>query len=173
MSPAPAVGAPSAATGSAPRVRGMRAADSGSWERVRQLAAQGEPAPSCGAGAGPARPPGPAACELCADAAGTGDPPSAGAPSARADGDCSQPGRCARGGERGAATGPGAAGAGRAGALGAGIGKAAGGKVLAARAPSAGRVRLGKARDVELVVQQGGGGLGSPRHFILSSPSGL
>uniref|UniRef100_A0A2K6D3N0 Kazrin, periplakin interacting protein n=1 Tax=Macaca nemestrina TaxID=9545 RepID=A0A2K6D3N0_MACNE len=65
----------------------MRAADSGSWERVRQLAAQGEPAPSCGAGAGPTRPPGLAACEQCVDAAG----PRAGAPRVRADGDCSQP----------------------------------------------------------------------------------
>nr|KAF6378513.1 hypothetical protein mMyoMyo1_007105 [Myotis myotis] len=74
----------------------MRAADSGSWERVRQLAAQGEPAPSCGAGAGagagPARLPGPAACEPCADAAGPGDRLRARAPSVRADGDCSQPG---------------------------------------------------------------------------------
>nr|XP_033698854.1 kazrin isoform X1 [Tursiops truncatus] len=69
----------------------MRAADSGTWERVRQLAAQGEPAPSCGAGAGPARPPGPPACEPGADAAGPGDRPRAGAPSVRADGDCSQP----------------------------------------------------------------------------------
>ncbi|KAI4563243.1 hypothetical protein MJT46_010852 [Ovis ammon polii x Ovis aries] len=69
----------------------MRAADSGTWERVRQLAAQGEPAPSCGAGAGPARPPGPAVCEPSADAAGSSDRPRAGAPSARADGDCSQP----------------------------------------------------------------------------------
>uniref|UniRef100_G1R7P4 Kazrin n=1 Tax=Nomascus leucogenys TaxID=61853 RepID=G1R7P4_NOMLE len=69
----------------------MRAADSGSWERVRQLAAQGEPAPSCGAGAGPARPPGPAACEQCVDAAGSGDRPRAGVPLVRADGDCSQP----------------------------------------------------------------------------------
>ncbi|XP_035108854.3 kazrin isoform X6 [Callithrix jacchus] len=69
----------------------MRAADSGSWERVRQLAAQGEPAPSCGAGAGPARPPGPADCERCVDAAGPGDRPRTGAPRVRADGDCSQP----------------------------------------------------------------------------------
>ncbi|XP_054939017.1 kazrin-like [Physeter macrocephalus] len=69
----------------------MRAADSGTWERVRQLAAQGEPAPSCGAGAGPARPPRPTACEPGADAAGPGDRPRAGAPSVRADGDCSQP----------------------------------------------------------------------------------
>uniref|UniRef100_A0A8C8WRQ2 Kazrin N-terminal domain-containing protein n=1 Tax=Panthera leo TaxID=9689 RepID=A0A8C8WRQ2_PANLE len=69
----------------------MRAADSGTWERVRQLAAQGEPAPSCGAGAGPARPPGPAACEAGADAARPADRPRAGAPSVRADGDCSQP----------------------------------------------------------------------------------
>ncbi|PNJ17210.1 KAZN isoform 6 [Pongo abelii] len=69
----------------------MRAADSGSWERVRQLAAQSEPAPSCGAGAGPARPPGPSACEQCVDAAGPGDRPRAGVPRVRADGDCSQP----------------------------------------------------------------------------------
>lgn len=122
LSPAPAVGAPRAAVGSAPRARGMRAADSGTWERVRQLAAQGEPAPSCGAGAGPARPPGPPACEPGADAAGPGDRPRAGAPSVRADGDCSQPGRCAPGGEGGAAAGRGRAGAGRAGALPAGIG---------------------------------------------------
>uniref|UniRef100_A0A8D1QQ50 Kazrin, periplakin interacting protein n=2 Tax=Sus scrofa TaxID=9823 RepID=A0A8D1QQ50_PIG len=69
----------------------MRAADSGTWERVRQLAAQGESAPSCGAGAGPARPSGPIACEPGADAAGPSDRPRAGAPSVRADGDCSQP----------------------------------------------------------------------------------
>nr|XP_035956225.1 kazrin isoform X2 [Halichoerus grypus] len=54
----------------------MRAADSGTWERVRQLAAHGEPAPSCGPGA---------------DARGPADRPRAGAPSVRADGDCSQP----------------------------------------------------------------------------------
>ncbi|XP_070458914.1 kazrin isoform X3 [Equus przewalskii] len=69
----------------------MRAADSGSWERVRQLAAQGEPAPSCGAGAGPTRPPGPAACEPGVDAPGPADRPRAGEPSLRADGDRSQP----------------------------------------------------------------------------------
>lgn len=90
MSPAPAVRAPSAASGSAPRARGMRAADSGTWERVRQLAAQDEPAPFSGAGAGPARPLGPAACERCADAAGPGNRPRAGAPFVRADGDCGQ-----------------------------------------------------------------------------------
>ncbi|XP_077007345.1 kazrin isoform X4 [Tamandua tetradactyla] len=69
----------------------MRAADSGTWERVRQLAAQGEPAPSCGAGAGPERPPGPAACGLCADAAGLEGRPRAGVPLLRADGDGSPP----------------------------------------------------------------------------------
>ncbi|XP_037684404.1 kazrin isoform X5 [Choloepus didactylus] len=69
----------------------MRAADSGTWERVRQLAAQGEPAPSCGAGPGPERLAGPAACGLCADAAGPDDRPRAGVPLIRADGDCSQP----------------------------------------------------------------------------------
>ena len=93
--------------GSAPRARGMRAADSGTWERVRQLAAQGEPAPSCGAGAGPARPRGPAAGEPGADAGGPADRPRAGTPSVRVDGDCSQPGRCAPGGQGGAAAGPG------------------------------------------------------------------
>ncbi|XP_023388373.1 collagen alpha-1(I) chain-like isoform X2 [Pteropus vampyrus] len=74
MRRAPAVGAPRTASGSSPRARGMRAADSGTWERVRQLAAQGELAPSCVEGAGPARPPGPAACERCADAAGPVQP---------------------------------------------------------------------------------------------------
>lgn len=101
----------------------MRAADSSTWERVRQLAAQDEPAPFSGAGAGPARPLGPAACERCADAAGPGNRPRAGAPFVRADGDCGQLGRCAPGRESGAAAGLGAAGAGRAGALRAGIGK--------------------------------------------------
>uniref|UniRef100_A0A2K5E0B0 Kazrin N-terminal domain-containing protein n=1 Tax=Aotus nancymaae TaxID=37293 RepID=A0A2K5E0B0_AOTNA len=39
----------------------------------------------------PARPPGPATCEPCVDAAGPGDRPRARAPRVRADGDCSQP----------------------------------------------------------------------------------
>ncbi|XP_048206236.1 kazrin isoform X2 [Perognathus longimembris pacificus] len=69
----------------------MRAADAGSWERVRQLAAQGEPAPSCGPGAGPARLPGPAACEPCADAPGPGGRLGAGAPSSGADDDGRRP----------------------------------------------------------------------------------
>uniref|UniRef100_A0A4X1W932 Kazrin, periplakin interacting protein n=1 Tax=Sus scrofa TaxID=9823 RepID=A0A4X1W932_PIG len=59
----------------------------GSWE----ARSAGESAPSCGAGAGPARPSGPIACEPGADAAGPSDRPRAGAPSVRADGDCSQP----------------------------------------------------------------------------------
>ncbi|KAK2121760.1 hypothetical protein P7K49_003146 [Saguinus oedipus] len=74
---------PRAAAGSAPRAPGVPAADSGSWER-------GEPSPSCGAGAGPARSRGPAACQPCVDAAGPGDRPRAGATRVRADGDCSQ-----------------------------------------------------------------------------------
>ncbi|KAL6052220.1 hypothetical protein STEG23_010325, partial [Scotinomys teguina] len=49
----------------------MRAADSGSWERVRQLAAHGQPALSCGRDTGPLRTPEPGACELCKDAAGS------------------------------------------------------------------------------------------------------
>lgn len=117
MRRAPAVGAPRTASGSTPRARGMRAADSGTWERVRQLAAQGEPAPSCGAGAGPARPPGPAACERCADAAGPGGRPRGGAPFVREDGDRSQPGMCEPGGAAVRPQAWGAAGAGRAGAL--------------------------------------------------------
>uniref|UniRef100_A0A2K5V7U3 Kazrin N-terminal domain-containing protein n=1 Tax=Macaca fascicularis TaxID=9541 RepID=A0A2K5V7U3_MACFA len=64
----------------------MRAADSGSWERVRQLAAQGEPAPSCGAGPGPRGP----RDSQPASSAWTRPGP-AGAPRVRADGDCSQP----------------------------------------------------------------------------------
>ncbi|XP_058160339.1 kazrin isoform X3 [Dasypus novemcinctus] len=70
----------------------MRAADSGSWERIRQLAAQGEPVPACGARAGPERLQGPAAYGLCEDAAGPDDRLRAGAPPVRADGDCGQPG---------------------------------------------------------------------------------
>lgn len=160
VSPAPAVGAPRAAAGSAPRARGMRAADSGTWERVRQLAAQGEPAPSCGAGAGPARPPGPAVCEPSADAAGSSDRPRAGAPSARADGDYSQPGRCAPRREGAAAAGRGAPGRARGGAPDRDP-AAAGGKVLAAPgAPSAGRGEGGDARDAELVLSLGFSGLG-------------
>lgn len=138
----------------------MRAADSGTWERVRQLAAQGEPAPSCGAGAGPARPPGPAVCEPSADAAGSSDRPRAGAPSARADGDCSQPGRCAPRGEGGAAAGPGAPGRARGGAPHRDP-AAAGGKVLAGPgSPSAGRGAGGDARDTELVLSLGVSELG-------------
>uniref|UniRef100_A0A8C5KEJ5 Kazrin, periplakin interacting protein n=1 Tax=Jaculus jaculus TaxID=51337 RepID=A0A8C5KEJ5_JACJA len=69
----------------------MRAADAGSWERVRQLAVQSEPAPCCGLG--PGRPPGIEACELCEDSAasGGGDRLRAGASSVAADGDCGQP----------------------------------------------------------------------------------
>lgn len=148
--------------GSAPRARGMRAADSGTWERVRQLAAQGEPAPSCGAGAGPARPRGPAACEPGADAGGPADRPRAGAPSVRADGDCSQPGRCARGGEGGAAAGPGSR---RGRARGGAPGRIAERRWQSSRrAPRPGRREGGRgSRAGRGVLQLAGGGLGARR----------
>lgn len=79
---------------SRPGQHGMRAADSGSWERVRQLAAHGQPAPSCGRDTGPARAPEPGACELCADAAGPREQPRAGTVPDAADGCGSQSGRC-------------------------------------------------------------------------------
>lgn len=69
----------------------MRAADSGSWERVRQLAAHGQPTPSCGRDTGPARVPDPGACKLCADTTGPGEQPRAGAVPDAADGYGSQP----------------------------------------------------------------------------------
>lgn len=85
----------------------MRAADSGSWERVRQLAAHGQPAPSCGRDTGTARVPEPGACKLCADAAGPREQQGAGAVPDATDGYGSQPGRCSRGREGGVAAGPG------------------------------------------------------------------
>lgn len=93
--------------GLASRAHGMRAADSGSWERVRQLAAHGQPAPSCGRDTGPARVPEPGACKLCADATGPREQQGAGAVPDAADGYGSQPGRCSRGREGGLAAGPG------------------------------------------------------------------
>lgn len=69
----------------------MRAADSGSWERVRQLAAHGQPAPSCGRDTGPARVPDLGACKLCANAAGPRDQQGSGAVPDAADGYSSQP----------------------------------------------------------------------------------
>lgn len=69
----------------------MRAADSGSWERVRQLAAHGQPAPSCGRDTGPARVPDLGACKLCANAAGPRDQQGFGAVPDAADGYSSQP----------------------------------------------------------------------------------
>lgn len=79
--------------GLASGAHGMRAADSGSWERVRQLAAHGQPVPSCGRDTGPVRAPEPGSCELCADAAGHREQQRAGAVSDAADGYSSQPGR--------------------------------------------------------------------------------
>lgn len=85
----------------------MRAADSGSWERVRQLAAHGQPTPSCGRDTGPARVPEPGACKLCADTTGPWEQPRAGPVPDAADGYGSQPGRCSRGREGSVAAGPG------------------------------------------------------------------
>lgn len=85
----------------------MRAADSGSWERVRQLAAYGQPAPSCGRDTGPARVSEPGACKLCTDATRPREQQGAGAVPDAADGYNSQPGRCSRGREGGVAAGPG------------------------------------------------------------------
>lgn len=137
----------------------MRAADAGTWERVRQLAAQDETAPLSGAGSGPARPLGPAACERCADAAGRGSRPRAGAPFVRADGDCSQPGRCAPGGESGAAAGLGSRrGRARGGAPGWDRGAAGCRSSRRARSRACGAECRGDARDVEFVLQCWGPG---------------
>lgn len=128
--------------GLASRAHGMRAADSGSWERVRQLAAHGQPALSCGRDTGPLRAPEPGACELCTDAAGSREQQRAGAVPDAADGYGSQLGRCLRGRQGGAAAGPGpgAARTGRAGALGAGELRALGGKVVSPSAGGCGRL---------------------------------
>lgn len=85
----------------------MRAADSGSWERVRQLAAYGQPTPSCGRDTGSARVPEPGACKLCADTTGLREQQGAGAVPDAADGFGIQPGRCSRGREGSVAAGPG------------------------------------------------------------------
>ncbi|XP_021015404.1 kazrin isoform X3 [Mus caroli] len=69
----------------------MRAADSGSWERVRQLAAYGQPTPSCGRDTGSARVPEPGACKLCADTTGLREQQGAGAVPDAADGFGIQP----------------------------------------------------------------------------------
>uniref|UniRef100_A0A4X1W210 Kazrin n=2 Tax=Sus scrofa TaxID=9823 RepID=A0A4X1W210_PIG len=94
----PRVCEPGARRRSPPRRRGQRPpgkrhAGGRLWHLGARPPARsaGESAPSCGAGAGPARPSGPIACEPGADAAGPSDRPRAGAPSVRADGDCSQP----------------------------------------------------------------------------------
>lgn len=92
--------------GLASRAHGMRAADSGSWERVRQLAAHGQPTPSCGRDTGPLRAPEPGACELCTDAAAPREQQRVGAVTDATDGYGSQLGRCLRGGQGGAAAGP-------------------------------------------------------------------
>lgn len=124
--------------GLASRAHGMRAADSGSWERVRQLAAHGQPAPSCGRDTGPLRAPELGACDLCTGAAGPREQQRTGAVDDAAEGYSSQLGRCLRGRQGGLAAGPGAAGTGHAGALGAEELRAAGGKVVS---PSVGRAR--------------------------------
>lgn len=76
--------------GLASRAHGMRAADSGSWERVRQLAAHGQPTLSCGRDTGPLRAPDPGACELCTDAESPREQQRAGAVTDAADGYGSQ-----------------------------------------------------------------------------------